>query len=484
VSVRVVRGPSAGAEKRFSGTFTIGRDADCDVQLLDESVAPHHVQILFDGVLWWIRDLNTGGGTFLDGMRTQVVPLPASAKIELGKGGPLLAVDVADEGDQSAPAPSASPPVTSASSIALQSETQIIERYLRPVGDEPAGAHTMMIRRAFERVQKKSSQRYHLVIGAFLVALVGAAGVIVWLSLKHREQLQIAENMFYRLKAIEVDLASNDDPERLAKRRARLKAEEREYEKFVEELGIYAKLPEDERYILHMVRRFGEFEVNTPPEFVAAVKRFIDQWRSTERLRNGLEKVKRDGYAPVIAQAFSERGLPGQFLYLALVESNFNERAVGPQTRSGFAKGMWQFISFTANRYGLRIGPLHDRAEYDPQDERFDWKKATVAAARYIGDLHSTDAQGSGLLAMASYNWDEQKIRNVLASLPETPQERNFWRLMAHKSIPVETYDYVLSIFSAAVICENPRLFGVDVQCPLPSEAPLGIDERGRVRSR
>jgi hypothetical protein len=116
--------------------------------------------------------------------------------------------------------------------------------------------------------------------------------------------------------------------------------------------------------------------------------------------------------------------------------------------------------------------------------ERFDWQKATLAAAKYLRDLHSTDAQGSGLLAMASYNWDEQKIRNVLASLPETPQERNFWRLLAHQSIPVETYDYVLSIFSAAVICENPRLFGVEVECPLPSEAPLGIDERGRARKR
>src|SRR5919106_5026742 len=168
VSVRVVRGPSPGSEKRFTGTFTVGREADCGVQVLDASVAPHHVQILFDGVLWWVRDLNTGVGTLLDGARVQVVPLPDSAKIELGKGGPLLAIDVVDEEERPAPAPPESPPPP-ASSIALQSEAQIIERYLRPVGDGPIGAQTMMIRRAFERVQKQSSRRYRLVIGAFLV---------------------------------------------------------------------------------------------------------------------------------------------------------------------------------------------------------------------------------------------------------------------------------------------------------------------------
>jgi hypothetical protein len=143
---------------------------------------------------------------------------------------------------------------------------------------------------------------------------------------------------------------------------------------------------------------------------------------------------------------------------------------------------MWQFISLTGNRYGLRIGPLYDQAVYDPQDDRFDWEKATSAAAKYIKDLHATDAQASGLLAMASYNWGEHNIRNIIVSMPESPEERNFWRLLAYKKIPVETYDYVLSIFSAAVICENPRLFGFDVECLLPKRTALGIDERGHDR--
>ena len=53
--------------------------------------------------------------------------------------------------------------------------------------------------------------------------------------------------------------------------------------------------------------------------------------------------------------------------------------------------------------------------------------------------------------------------------MPQNPRDRNFWRLTSkyRRRIPNETYDYVFSIFSAAVIGENPRLFGYDFDNPL-----------------
>ena len=46
--------------------------------------------------------------------------------------------------------------------------------------------------------------------------------------------------------------------------------------------------------------------------------------------------------------------------------------------------------------------------------------------------------------------------------MPKDPRQRNFWQLLAkyRRQIPGQTYDYVFSIVSAAVIGENPRLFG------------------------
>ena len=55
---------------------------------------------------------------------------------------------------------------------------------------------------------------------------------------------------------------------------------------------------------------------------------------------------------------------------------------------------------------------------------------ATKAAARYLKDLYSTDAQASGLLVMASYNWGEVQVLPLIQSLPNNPRDRNFWKLL------------------------------------------------------
>jgi len=48
----------------------------------------------------------------------------------------------------------------------------------------------------------------------------------------------------------------------------------------------------------------------------------------------------------------------------------------------------------------------------------------------------------------------------------------NFWRpLSEHRDkIPRETYDYVFYIVSAALIGENPRLFGFGLENPLAGQ--------------
>jgi len=167
----------------------------------------------------------------------------------------------------------------------------------------------------------------------------------------------------------------------------------------------------------------------------------------------------------------SAHDLPPQFFYLALQESNFNIDICGPETKYGIAKGMWQFIPGTATKYGLRVGPLVKVRQADPRDERHHFGRSTLAAARYIRDIYNTEAQASGLLVMASYNWGERRVIRLIRTLPENPRERNFWQVLRKykKKIPKETYDYVFYIISAAVIGEDPRLFGFDFDNPLAS---------------
>jgi peptidoglycan lytic transglycosylase D len=106
---------------------------------------------------------------------------------------------------------------------------------------------------------------------------------------------------------------------------------------------------------------------------------------------------------------------------------------------------------------------------FDPSDDRHNVAKSTTAAARYLEDLYTTDAQASGLLVMASYNMGETRVLKLIRSLPENPAQRNFWALLEkhRREIPAETYNYVFRVFSAAVICANPKLFGYDFDPPL-----------------
>ncbi len=108
---------------------------------------------------------------------------------------------------------------------------------------------------------------------------------------------------------------------------------------------------------------------------------------------------------------------------------------------------------------------MEDNAAFD--DERFDFDKATDAASRYLRDIYETEAQASGLLVVASYNWGHNRVRKLVSQLPKNPRERNFWQLLKRYRVPEETYNYVFSIFSAAVIGEDPGLFGFSFENPL-----------------
>jgi hypothetical protein len=228
-------------------------------------------------------------------------------------------------------------------------------------------------------------------------------------------------------------------------------------------------MTEQQKIMLRVSRIFGECELDMPPDFEAEVTKYIRYWQQSDRLATAIRTAGQNGYVETIYQELLSQGLPPQFFYLALQESNFDPYASGPMTRKGIAKGMWQFVPETAVNYGLRLGPLVDLRRPDPGDERDQYEKATKAAARYLKELYTTDAQASGFLVMACYNWGEDQVLPLVRSMPANPRERNFWRLLANhrEKIPQETYDYVFYIVSAAVIGENPSLFGFDFDNPL-----------------
>jgi membrane-bound lytic murein transglycosylase D len=474
-----------GTIHRFTQPFTIGRHSDCDIRIQDGVVSRQHAGLFWEDGNWWIQDRQSANGVFIDGQRIQRAALFGTGRIQLGDGGTTLFFQV----DVSVPADPVSPPTPPSSRVettAVQPSEdpsqldRYKDHYFSKNSKGTAGEHTMMVRRAFAEVQKKQHLTYGIIIGVVVVLLIGAGSVAWYKHGQIAEQRTLAAEVFYTMRALEIDLvklrvaaAKSKSPEagrQIEAVKIRKKKLEQSYDRYVDSMDVYSNgLSEKEKLIMRVAHRFGECEINMPEGFVEEVSRFIENWQASKRLSRVIRRAARKGYIPKIIQALRDEDLPPQFFYLAVQESNLDHRAVGPPTRFGIAKGMWQFIPATAQRYGLRVGPLKDDAEIDLLDERHHFEKSTRAAASYLRDIYTTEAQASGLLVMASYNWGERRVVKLIQSMPENPRERNFWQLITayRQKIPDETYDYVFSIFTAAVIGENPRLFGFDFDNPL-----------------
>lgn len=148
-------------------------------------------------------------------------------------------------------------------------------------------------------------------------------------------------------------------------------------------------------------------------------------------------------WIPVLQPILAEEGLPLDTVYLAMIESGFSAYAYSWAK----ASGMWQFISATGKRYGLRDDFW--------VDERRDPVMATRAAARYLKALHSEF--GHWYLAWAGYNAGEGKIRRAIRMYETT----DFWELCeSGKYLKPETKHYVPKLIAAAIIAKHPERFG------------------------
>jgi membrane-bound lytic murein transglycosylase D len=181
-------------------------------------------------------------------------------------------------------------------------------------------------------------------------------------------------------------------------------------------------------------------------DYVAA---YINFFANTQRGHNTLlHSFQRGGrYRAMIQRVMGEEGVPQDLIYLAVAESGFNPRAVGPATRSGGrAGGMWQFMP--QGNYGLV------RNSY--VDERFDPEKSTRAYARYMKFIYGQ--LGDWYLSMAGYDWGSGNVQRAV----QKTGYADFWELYKRNNLPVETKNYVPEILAAIIIANHPTQYGFD----------------------
>lgn len=205
--------------------------------------------------------------------------------------------------------------------------------------------------------------------------------------------------------------------------------------------------------------------------FPLVYNEFVDQWvryftgRGRATFDRWLKRSTR--YIPAMKEVLRKEGLPEDLIYLAMIESGFNPKAASHAK----AVGPWQFITGTGKRYDLEIGYW--------LDERRDFIKSSIAAARYLRELHQIF--GSWYLAAASYNAGEGKVLNAIRK----DRSRNFWELCrTKKNFRSETRNYVPKIIAAALLAKNPEKYGftgIDYDHPYQwsfVRVPSGVDLR------
>jgi membrane-bound lytic murein transglycosylase D len=155
-------------------------------------------------------------------------------------------------------------------------------------------------------------------------------------------------------------------------------------------------------------------------------------------------------YQDIIRQTFKEEGVPQDLMYLAQAESAFQPQAV---SRAG-ARGIWQFMSYTGQEYGLQ------RTAWE--DDRNDPVKSTQAAARYMRDLYSV--LGDWYLVMAAYNTGPLNVARAV----ERTGYADFWELQKRNVLAGETRNYVPIILAMTLIAKDPARYGITVSPELP----------------
>lgn len=143
-------------------------------------------------------------------------------------------------------------------------------------------------------------------------------------------------------------------------------------------------------------------------------------------------------YFPIIEERLKANGVPEDFKYLCVAESNLLSGA-----RSGVgATGFWQFMNGTAPGYGLEVN--------SQVDFRSDIVKSTDAAAKYLKTAYAKF--GSWTAAAASYNMGMGGY-NGQATYQGT---LNYYDLL----LPEETNRYIFRILAFKHLMENAEELG------------------------
>ncbi|HXR20092.1 MAG TPA: LysM peptidoglycan-binding domain-containing protein [Steroidobacteraceae bacterium] len=146
-----------------------------------------------------------------------------------------------------------------------------------------------------------------------------------------------------------------------------------------------------------------------------------------------------------IVGQLEQRDMPRELALLPVIESAFEPYAYSRAR----ASGLWQFISDTGRRFGLKQDWWYD-GRRDPIE-------ATRAALDYLQALHD-EFNGDWLLAIAAYNCGELAVSRAIERNQRAGKPTDFW----HLKLPAETRAYVPELLAMRRLVANPARYGLE----------------------
>ncbi|WEK35561.1 MAG: lytic transglycosylase domain-containing protein [Candidatus Pseudobacter hemicellulosilyticus] len=144
-------------------------------------------------------------------------------------------------------------------------------------------------------------------------------------------------------------------------------------------------------------------------------------------------------YFPIIEERLKANGIPEDFKYLCVAESNLVSAAI---SKAG-AVSFWQFMPGTAPGYNLTVN--------QQVDHRYDLIRATDAACQYFKTAYARF--GSWTAAAASYNCG----MGGYGSQASFQQTKNYYDL----HLPEETNRYIFRILTFKHLMTNAETLGL-----------------------
>lgn len=94
-----MNGKGEACECEFHTAFVVGRDFQADLRIRDDRVSRRHIQVYPVRDKWYVKDLASLNGTYVDGQTIDVRKIDSDVEVSLDKKGPKvrLAIRVADE---------------------------------------------------------------------------------------------------------------------------------------------------------------------------------------------------------------------------------------------------------------------------------------------------------------------------------------------------------------------------------------------------